>query len=62
MKYCEDHRILSMAYLEPTMVIEAMVKKKPKEMEDYIVIFSWIIRTSDTYSYLTSSSIYLTTQ
>jgi hypothetical protein len=39
MKYCEDHRTLSMAYLDPTMVTEALVKKKPKEMEDYIVNF-----------------------
>jgi hypothetical protein len=28
-----------MAYLDPTMVIEALVKKKPKEIEDYIVHF-----------------------
>jgi hypothetical protein len=53
---------LSMAYLDPTMVTEALVKKKPEEMEDYIVNFSWNIRTSDTYSYLTPLSIYLTTQ
>jgi hypothetical protein len=39
MKYCEDNKILSMAYLDPTMVTEALVKKKPKEMEDYIVNF-----------------------
>jgi hypothetical protein len=39
MKYCEDHAILSMAYLDPTMVIEALVEKKPKEIEDYIVHF-----------------------
>jgi hypothetical protein len=39
MKYCKDHRILSMAYLDPMMVTEALVKKKPKEMEDYIVNF-----------------------
>jgi hypothetical protein len=39
MKYCEDHEILSMAYLNPTMVTEALVKKKPGEIEDYIVNF-----------------------
>jgi hypothetical protein len=39
MKYCEDHAILDMAYLDPTMVTEALVMKKPKEMEDYIVNF-----------------------
>jgi hypothetical protein len=39
MKYCEDHTILSTAYLDPTMVTEALVKKKRKEMEDYIVNF-----------------------
>jgi hypothetical protein len=39
MKYCEDHEILSMAYLNPTMVTEALVKKKPEEIEDYIVNF-----------------------
>jgi hypothetical protein len=37
MKYCEDHKILSMAYLDPTMVTEALVQKKPEETEDYIV-------------------------
>jgi hypothetical protein len=39
MKYCEDHGILSMAYLNATMVTEALVKKKPKEMKDYIINF-----------------------
>jgi hypothetical protein len=39
MKYCEDHEILSMAYLDPTMVIEALVKKKPEETDDYTVNF-----------------------
>jgi hypothetical protein len=39
MKCCEDHTILSMAYLDPTMVTEALVKKKPEETEDYIVNF-----------------------
>jgi hypothetical protein len=39
MKYCEDHRILSMAYLNPTMVTEALVKKKLEETDDYIVNF-----------------------
>jgi hypothetical protein len=37
MKYCEDHVILSMAYLDPTMVTEALVKKKLEEIEDYMV-------------------------
>jgi hypothetical protein len=40
MKFCEDHEILSMAYLDHTMVTEALVKKKPEETEDYIVKFS----------------------
>jgi hypothetical protein len=39
MKYFEDHRILSMAYLDPTMVTKALVKKKPKETEDCIIKF-----------------------
>jgi hypothetical protein len=39
MKYCEDHAILSMAYLDPMMVLETLLKKKPKEIEDYIVNF-----------------------
>jgi hypothetical protein len=39
MKYCEDHRILSMAYLNPMMVTETLVKHKPEEMEDYIINF-----------------------
>jgi hypothetical protein len=38
-KYCEDHTILDMAYLDPTMVIEVLVTKKPEEMENYIVDF-----------------------
>jgi hypothetical protein len=38
-KYCEDHAILDMAYLDPTMVTEALVMKKPKEIENYIVDF-----------------------
>jgi hypothetical protein len=37
MKYCEDHVILSMAYLDSTMVTEALVKKKLEEIEDYMV-------------------------
>jgi hypothetical protein len=37
MKYCEDHAILDMAYLDPTMVTEVLVMKKPREMENYIV-------------------------
>jgi hypothetical protein len=28
-----------MAYLDPMMVIEALVKKKPKERENYIINF-----------------------
>jgi hypothetical protein len=39
MKYCEDHAILNMAYLDPTMVTEALVMKKPEETENYIVDF-----------------------
>jgi hypothetical protein len=30
---------LSMAYLNPTIVTEALVKKKPEKIEDYIVNF-----------------------
>jgi hypothetical protein len=37
MKYCEDHRILSMTYLNPMMFTKALVKKIPDETEDYIV-------------------------
>jgi hypothetical protein len=36
MKYCEDHGILSMAYLDPTLVTEALVQKKPEETEDFV--------------------------
>jgi hypothetical protein len=36
MKYCEDHGILSMAYLDSAMVTEALVKKKPEKTYDYI--------------------------
>jgi hypothetical protein len=39
MKFCEDHVILSMAYLDSTMVTEALVKKKHEKMEDCIVNF-----------------------
>jgi hypothetical protein len=39
MKYCEDHAILGMAYLDPTMVTEALVMKKPEETENYSVKF-----------------------
>jgi hypothetical protein len=39
MKYCKDHAILDMAFLDPTMVIEALVTKKPEEIENYIVDF-----------------------
>jgi hypothetical protein len=37
MKYCEDHAVLDMAYLDPTMVNDALVMKKPEEIENYIV-------------------------
>jgi hypothetical protein len=39
MKYCEDHKILDMAYLDPTMITEDLVMKKPEEIENYIVNF-----------------------
>jgi hypothetical protein len=39
MKYCEDHTIFDMAFLDPTMVTEALVTKKPEETENYIVDF-----------------------
>jgi hypothetical protein len=39
MKYCKDHTILDMAFLNPTMVSEALVMKKPEETENYIVDF-----------------------
>jgi hypothetical protein len=39
MKYCVDHTILDMAYLDRTMITEALVMKKPEEMEKYIVNF-----------------------
>jgi hypothetical protein len=39
MKYCEDHAILDMAFLDHTMVTEALVVKKLKETENYIVDF-----------------------
>jgi hypothetical protein len=39
MKYYEDHGILSMTYIDPTMVTEALVNKKHEEMKDYIVNF-----------------------
>jgi hypothetical protein len=38
-KYCEDRTVLDMAYLNPTMVTEALVMKKPEETENYIVDF-----------------------
>ena len=38
-KYCEDHAILDMAYLDPTMVTKALEMKKPEETENYIVNF-----------------------
>jgi hypothetical protein len=61
-KYCEDHTILDMVYLDPTIVTEALVMKKPEETDNYIMDSSWNTRTSDTYSYLRPSIIYLTTQ
>jgi hypothetical protein len=39
MKYCEDHTILDMAFLDPMMVTEALVVKKLKETENCIVDF-----------------------
>jgi hypothetical protein len=39
MNYCEDYAILDMAFLDPTMVTEALVMKKPEEMENYLVDF-----------------------
>jgi hypothetical protein len=39
MKYYEDHTILDMAYLNPMMVTEPLVMKKPEERENYIVNF-----------------------
>jgi hypothetical protein len=39
MKYCEDHTILDMAFLNPMMATEALVMKKPVETENYIVDF-----------------------
>jgi hypothetical protein len=62
MKYCEDHAILDMAFLGPMMVTEALVMKKPKQTENYIIDFFLEHQKSDTYSYLTPSSIYLATQ
>jgi hypothetical protein len=38
-KYCKDHTILDMAYLDPTMITGALVMKKPEEMENYVVDF-----------------------
>jgi hypothetical protein len=38
-KYCEDHTILDMAFLDPTMATEALVMKKPEETENYIMDF-----------------------
>jgi hypothetical protein len=38
-KYCEEHAILDMAFLDPMTVIEALVTKKHKETENYIVYF-----------------------
>jgi hypothetical protein len=39
MKYCEDHTILDMIFLDPTMVTKALVTKKPDETDNYIVDF-----------------------
>jgi hypothetical protein len=38
-KYCEEHAILDMAYLDSTIVTEALVIKRPKKIENYIVDF-----------------------
>jgi hypothetical protein len=34
MKYCEDHAILDTAYLDPMMVVEALVVKKLEEHQN----------------------------
>jgi hypothetical protein len=39
MKYCEDHAILDMGFLDHMMATEALVTKKPEETENYIVDF-----------------------
>jgi hypothetical protein len=39
MKYCRDHTIMDMAYLDPTMATKALEMKKPEETENYIVNF-----------------------
>jgi hypothetical protein len=39
MMYYENNTILDMAYLDPTMVTEALVVKKPEATENYIVDF-----------------------
>jgi hypothetical protein len=38
-KYCEDLAILDMAYLDSTIVNEALVIKRPEKIENYIVDF-----------------------
>jgi hypothetical protein len=38
-KYYEDHTILDMAFLDPTMITEALVMKKLRETENYIMDF-----------------------
>jgi hypothetical protein len=39
MKYYENHTILDMAFLDPTMVPEALVMKKLDETKNYIMDF-----------------------
>jgi hypothetical protein len=60
MKYCKDHTILSMAYLDPTMVTEALVKKKPKETSNYIFLpgtLEQAIHIPDTFKYIFNYTI-----
>jgi hypothetical protein len=63
MKYCEDHTILDMAYLDPTMITKALVMKKPEETENYIVNFflehqnKWYIFLPYTFKYIFNYTI-----
>jgi hypothetical protein len=36
-KYCEDHHIYNMVYIEPKFVSDTLVKNKSITTEDYIV-------------------------
>jgi hypothetical protein len=40
-KYCEDHHIYNMVYIEPKFVSDTLVKNKSITMEDYIVQLYW---------------------